>query len=55
LPPPAGDLTGELARLPDSFVLERPVEVLADRPERRVGPVVGVACGEIARGSARGQ
>lgn len=38
--------SGELVLLPNSFVFKNPIEVLTDRPKRRIELVVGVAYGE---------
>lgn len=38
--------SGELVLLPNSFIFKNPIEVLTDRPKRRIELIVGVAYGE---------
>lgn len=38
--------SGELVLLPNSFLFKNPIEVLTDRPKRRIELIVGVAYGE---------
>lgn len=45
--------SAELVLLPNSFVFKNPVEVLTDRPRRRIELVVGVAYGEDVEAARR--